>query len=364
MNALPPVPAVFGRRAGATSGGAASTTTPPWLLEWLAQPLDGADVAARLDPARPRRRRLRADELSDDADRRMGRRLPQQHVPHRRAVRTQRLPWRLVAGPWVHKSPSVARPGPNVDADAAIIAFFDEHLRDGPPSSRARGQVYVREPVTPEPDLSFHPGRWCDIDSWPTGHGRIEVLATPADDSGRRVDSLVVRGDVGWAAWNSCGGGLPWGQPLDQRDDNARSLVYDWVTDERVELAGAGQRTVDAFGPTSPTGSSARSCVMCSRTGPRRSSRAACSTSRTAGAGRPTRPARSAPYRGRWCPASGSMCASSSTPPPGRSQPGHVLRLAVAGTDWPNCWPPPGPVTLDVDATSVRVEVPVVDGLA
>ena len=42
-------------------------------------------------------------------------------------------------------------------------------------------------------------------------------------------------------------------------------------------------------------------------------------------------------------------------------EPGHVLRLAVAGTDWPNCWPPPGPVTLDVDATSVRVEVPVVE---
>ena len=43
-------------------------------------------------------------------------------------------------------------------------------------------------------------------------------------------------------------------------------------------------------------------------------------------------------------------------------QPGHVLRLAIAGTDWPNCWPPSGPVALDVDATSVSVSLPVVDG--
>jgi uncharacterized protein len=46
-----------------------------------------------------------------------------------------------------------------------------------------------------------------------------------------------------------------------------------------------------------------------------------------------------------------------------RLLPGHVIRLAVAGTDWPNCWPPPGPVTLSVDAESVVLDLPVVDGL-
>jgi hypothetical protein len=35
----------------------------------------------------------------------------------------------------------------------------------------------------------------------------------------------------------------------------------------------------------------------------------------------------------------------------------------VAGTDWPNCWPPPGQVTLSVEAGSVVVDVPVVDEL-
>ena len=46
------------------------------------------------------------------------------------------LPWRLLAGPWVHKSPERARPGPNVDDDIEVLAFFDRHLRDGDEHAR------------------------------------------------------------------------------------------------------------------------------------------------------------------------------------------------------------------------------------
>lgn len=45
------------------------------------------------------------------------------------------------------------------------------------------------------------------------------------------VRQHVVRGDVGWSAWNSCAGGLPWGQPLDQAADNARSICFEWPVD-------------------------------------------------------------------------------------------------------------------------------------
>ena len=38
--------------------------------------------------------------------------------------------------------------------------------------------------------------------------------------------------------------------------------------------------------------------------------------------------------------------------------PGHALRLAIAGTDWPNCWPPPGPLTLEIDHASIALPLP------
>jgi hypothetical protein len=42
-------------------------------------------------------------------------------------------------------------------------------------------------------------------------------------------------------------------------------------------------------------------------------------------------------------------------------EPGHMLRLAIAGTDWPNCWPPPGPLTFELDTTAIELVLPIVE---
>src|SRR5439155_19532713 len=39
---------------------------------------------------------------------------------------------------------------------------------------------------------------------------------------------------------------------------------------------------------------------------------------------------------------------------------GHGVRLDIAGSDWPNVWPPPGPVTLSVEPAESRLILPVV----
>jgi hypothetical protein len=41
---------------------------------------------------------------------------------------------------------------------------------------------------------------------------------------------------------------------------------------------------------------------------------------------------------------------------------GHRLRLSIAGSDWPNAWPPPSAGHLDVDRSSLRLLLPVLDG--
>jgi len=43
--------------------------------------------------------------------------------------------------------------------------------------------------------------------------------------------------------------------------------------------------------------------------------------------------------------------------------PGHRIRLAIAGTDWPNCWPPPQPFVLGVRRDSVQLTLPTVPDL-
>ena len=357
MNALPPVPAEFGdgwrdewsRRVEAT---------PPWLVEWLEHPVDHPTWrrgSIRLGPTGQGYERMACPTMIiagwADGYRNNTFRVIEQYERNG-------LPWRLLAGPWVHSSPDRARPGPNVDDDVEILAFFDEHLRGAPARSGARGQVYVRGPVEPEPDLAAHPGRWVDVDTWPPPHRR-EIELRPARSG---VDALVVRGDVGVAAWNSCGGSLPWGQPLDQRDDDARSITYDWPIDEPADLVGSATvgmrvRSDREYGHLAvklcdvfPDGTSAlitRTMIDLTHVG--------CWPADPRGAvGAAPRPLRA----GEWIDVELDLEATTWT-----LEPGHVLRLSIAGTDWPNAWPPPGPVTLDVDAASVRLRLPAVDGL-
>jgi hypothetical protein len=43
-------------------------------------------------------------------------------------------------------------------------------------------------------------------------------------------------------------------------------------------------------------------------------------------------------------------------------EPGHCVRLSLAGSDWPNTWPPPGGRTLGVDRASLELVLPTLDG--
>jgi predicted acyl esterase len=342
MNALPPVPAVWhevGRTPWVDEWRRRVETNEPWLLDWLAHP--GPDPVWRRGSVRSspgvgydryrcpvlliagwadgyRNNTFRAIEHMDD--------------------------WYLLAGPWSHRDPAVARPGPNIDLDHELIRFFDQHLRGGPPACAARGRVFVRRPTPPAPDLAHHDGRWVEFDEWPLPGATTRTLTFGAG-------TVRAHGDVGMMAWNSCAGALPWGQPLDQRRDNASSLCHDTLVTEPGEVAGNATvrlrlRSTRPFGQVS--------VKLCDVAGD------GTSTLVTRGMldlGRP------APHdsgaTAEWRDVEVELEATTWTLVPGRT-----LRLAVAGTDWPNCWPAPGAFELDVDAVVLTLPLlpPLPDG--
>ncbi|WP_395153887.1 CocE/NonD family hydrolase [Ilumatobacter sp.] len=355
MNALPPVPALTdggrdGRDEWRDEWRRRIDETPPWLLTWLEHRDDDdtwrrGSIRTGPDGAGYERMSCPTMLVAGWAD-------GYRNNTFRVVEQYERigLPWRMIAGPWVHKSPEHARPGPNIDDDAEILAFFDEHLRHGPPHVGAPGQIYVRQPVAPEPDLRFQPGRWCD---WPDSSVTTERWPSPKTG----IDSLAVSGDVGLAAWNSCGGGLPWGQPLDQRLDDARSITHDWLITEHRELLGTVTarfhvRSDQPYGYVSvklcdvfADGTSAlitRGVLDLSHVG--------CWPADPRGeVGR----APASPIPGEWIDVAIDLESTTWT-----LLPGHTLRLSIAGSDWPNCWPPPGPLTVAVDAESVYLDLP------
>jgi predicted acyl esterase len=330
MNALPPVPAIWGD-GWRDEWMARIAEHEPWLLRWMEEQLDGPYW--RHGSVRPDYARIEcptmivagwADGYRNNTFRTF------EHLQCEKE---------LLIGPWSHMAPATSLPGPHIDLAPEMITFFGKWLRDDHVDSRPPIRVFVRHATKPEPDLAVLTGEWRYETTWP-----VERLTPTTLYDGRRR-SLTTRPDTGMAAWNSCAGGLPWGQPLDQRTDDAWSLTTDWPVESTTEVLGhvIVRATVTSDQPIAylsvklndvwPDGTSAlvtRGLLnLTHRVDP---------------------PAPLVP--GQAYDIEVEMEATSWVFPVG-----HSIRLSVAGTDWPNTWVPPRPVTLTVE--SLQMQLPV-----
>ena len=249
-NVLPPVPAVYGdgwreewrRRIDGT---------PPWLLHWLEEQDDGPYW--RHGSLRPDYERITCPTMivAGWADGYTNIAL--------RAYEAMTCPRRVIIGPWAHASTATSIPGPHIDLVPELIRWFSRWLRDEqngideePPIA-----IFVRRSTRPAPELAEMRGEWRSEPTWPAERLRPSVWRPEGDDQ----DRISVRGDVGTAAWISCAGKPPWTLPDDQREDDARSLTYDWPPlDEELEILGHPRLRVTVTSPHPVAFLSARLC--------------------------------------------------------------------------------------------------------
>ena len=272
-----------------------------------------------------------------------------------RAMERMRCPRRLLAGPWGHVSPRSGRPGPNLDLAPQMARWFDRWLKDerNGVDEEPSITVFMRRPTPPAADLAVHRGEWRHERGWPVE--RLREVAQPLDrmTATPSKDTLAVRPDVGWTAWISCAGSPPWDQPLDQRPDEAHSLVHDGEPLD-ADLAILGHPRVRLrVASSAPIASvSVKLCDVHPD-----------GTSQLV-----TRGLLNLTHR---------RSREHPEPMPVDSfedvevelevtswifEPGHRVRLDVAGTDWPNAWPPPTPVTLTLDRSASSLVLPVLEG--
>ncbi|NYD41646.1 CocE/NonD family hydrolase [Nocardioides panaciterrulae] len=343
MCVLPPVPDVWGpgwrqewqRRLEANE---------PWVLTWLRERVHGdywRGGSVRLDGAGAGYERIGcpvmlvagwADGYRNNSFRTVA------------ALAADGVPHRLLAGPWAHADPTTAMSGPRVDLRPEMAAWFDRWLR--PEMARepfaSHCDVFVRSSTRPEPDLDRHQGSWLRLPSVPP----TVLHTTPLDGAAQ----LTVEPDVGTAAWIDCAGHLPWGLSLDQRPDDARSLTWESapppapvVGHPRVRLrvsadapaASLSVKLCDVF----PDGTSALV------------TRGTLDLAFRDGVHGP--PAPLVPGREYDVTVVLDACAYTWAP-------GQLLRVSIAGADWPNTVAPPGPVTLSVHGG--ELELPLLEG--
>jgi uncharacterized protein len=340
LNALPPVPAIAGPAWWERVEG-----LEPWLLRWPEEQADGPYW--RQGSVRPAYERIACPTMvvAGWAD-------GYRNATFRVLERLQ-APVRLLFGPWSHMATDSSLPGPRIDLVPEMVRWWDRWLRgerngvdEAPPVT-----VFVRHATRPAPDLDEHAGVWRDEPTWPPERARTLALALETATAGPAVDRLEVRPDVGSAAWISCAGHLPFGQPGDQRDDDAWSLVYDWVLDRELEILGHPRLAV-RVGASAPVALlSAKLCDVFPDGTSALVARGFLNLTRRRSLSEPEPLA-----PGVAEPVDLELDATSWGFPAGRR-----LRLSLAGSDWPNIVPPPGPATLIVERDGSALTLPVLD---
>ncbi|HET9944349.1 MAG TPA: CocE/NonD family hydrolase, partial [Actinomycetes bacterium] len=338
MNALPPVPSLVGD-AWLDAWRARVDALEPWLVRWVEEQRD-SDYW-RQGSVRPGYERVGvptmlvggwADGYRNNTFRTYER------------LTAQGVPCRLLLGPWSHMSTATSLPGPHLDLVPVMARWWDRWLRgvddgydDEPPLT-----WFAQGSTRPAADRLLVSGSWRSGASWP-----LPGASTTRLPLGSGLTTYDVVPDVGTAAWNSCAGSLPWGQPTDQRYDDAASLTWEWPADgmsllghPRVHLrlrssqpvASVSVKLCDVF----PDGTSSLVCRGFLNL-----------THRSSSVSPQPMPV------DEWVDVDVELEAMSLD-----AAPGQVLRLSLAGTDWPNTVAPPVPLSLTVDRSASWLELP------
>jgi len=347
MNALPPVPEIAGE-GWRDEWKERLETLEPWVLRWLEEQNDGAYW--RHGSLRPNYKRIQCPTMivSGWAD-------GYRNASFRMFEQLD-APKRLFFGPWSHMSTETSIPGPRMDLVPEIIRWFDRWLRDDrngideePPIV-----VFARRSTRPALYLDSYMGDWRYEPTWPPERARDQAMQLAEAERTPDSDVLAVRPDTGITAWISCAGSGPWGQPSDQRPDEAFSLVYDWprLTDE-LEILGHPVLRVSIASSAPVAHLSVKLCDVFEDGTSSLVARGFLNlTHRNGHASPPQALEVQAPYDIEL-----ELDATSWI-----FEPGHRVRLDVAGTDWPNAWPPPEPLSLTVDRASSTLSLPVLKG--
>ena len=351
MNALPPVPSVYGdgwreewqRRL---------EHTEPWLLTWLAHQRHDAYWRAgsmREDPAAIEVPTMLVTGWADGYT----------NIAFR-AFEAMRCPARLLMGPWPHAAVETCTPGPNIDLAADMLRWWDRWLKDEDDGIGSEPPIvlYAQRSTPPGAIRPEVRGTWRFEPTWPperlTRRGWTLADAAPGGRaSGDGPDALRVEGDVGTAAWISCAGDMPWGQPSDQGADAARSLTYAWPQlDDDLEILGAPSLRLRVSSSAPVAFVSAKLCDVFPDGSSTLVTRGLLNLTHRRSRAEPEPMPIDEPVD---VDIELEICSWT-------FEAGHRVRLDVAGTDWPNAWSPPETVTLTIERAGTVLDLPVVWG--
>jgi hypothetical protein len=312
------------------------------------------------------------------------------------------VPRKGLIGPWAHRYPHFAMPGPQIGFLQESLRWWDHWLKgiDTGIMAEPMYRVWMQESVPPQAHYDERPGRWVAEPSWPSprvttmdyalGPGRLTSLS-PVGSSSRQANSSLspsglTRGSMpplrdesaarvkpghdnqgqsvgtaaavaiktpqflGTAAGSWCGFGANADAPWDQRADDGMAVCFDTEPlAERLEILGAPVLTVEVSSDRPNASLCVRLCDVAQGGASLRVTYGLLNLTHRASHEHPEplEPGR------RYLVRLQLNDVAHAFPP------GHRIRLALSTTYWPIAWPSPEAVTVTVLTAGSRLSLPV-----
>jgi hypothetical protein len=266
-------------------------------------------------------------------------------------------PKKGLIGPWAHRYPHFAEPGPRIGFLQECLRWWDHWLKgiDSGIMAEPMYRAWMQEAVPPRTYYAERPGRWIAEPSWPSPNIRPQryllnaggLAATAAPEVALAHRSPL---SIGALAGHWCAYGFAPDMPADQRPEDGKSLTFDSAPlNAAVEILGAPVATLELaadqaqaqvcvrLNDVAPDGASLRVSYGLLNLSHRDSHESAA----------PLEPGKRYRVRVQLNDIAHVFPA------------GHRMRVAVSTSYWPIAWPSPAPVTLTLYAGASAFELPV-----
>ena len=276
-----------------------------------------------------------------------------------RLLSNLKVPRKGLIGPWSHKYPHVATPGPAIGFLQECLRWWDHWLKGWDTGVMAEPmlRVWMQDSVPPTSSYAHRPGRWVAEPEWPSSNvrrtrwplapGKILAEGTPATEAALTIQSPLTLGLFA-GKWCSYAAGPDLAH--DQREEDGGALVFD--TDplpEKVEILGAPEveLVLESNRPLSMI------AVRLSDVAPDdKATRVTYGMLNLTHRNSRTHPEPMEPGKRQHVRVKLNDIAQSFPE-------GHRIRLSLSTSYWPLAWTPPEPVRLTIFTEGSSLELPV-----
>jgi predicted acyl esterase len=148
-----------------------------------------------------------------------------------------------LVGPWAHKYPHFAKPGPQIGFLQECLRWWNKWLKgiENGVMHEPMLRAWMEDPIRPAAYNPEKPGHWVAETQWPPARQKFKKLGLSCGRLGKARDDVLSISSpqtTGRAGGKWCAYGSWEDQPLDQREEMGGQLVFDTdpLTDDLIVL--------------------------------------------------------------------------------------------------------------------------------